>query len=77
MSTFRRCAFLILILFNDAFTTAAATEEQMTDAVSTLLKRTIPALERMTKRKTTKKSAIIAYLHFNEAPTSDRGLEDS
>jgi len=55
VSTFRRCAYLLLILFNDAFTTAAATEEQMTEAVWTLLKRTIPALERMTKRKTTKK----------------------
>lgn len=51
VSTFRRYASLLLILFNDAFTTAAATEEQMTEAVSTLLKRTIPALERMTKRK--------------------------
>ena len=37
-----------------------------------MLKQTIPALERMTKRKTTKNLATIADLHFNEAPTSDR-----
>jgi len=49
----------------------------MTEAVSTLLKRTIPALERMTKTKITKKkSATIAHLHVNEAPTIVRGLED-
>jgi len=77
VSTFKRCASLLLILYNNASTTAAATEEKMTEAVSTLWKRTIPALERMTKRKPTQKSATVADLHFNEAPSSGRGIYDS
>jgi hypothetical protein len=72
-SSFRRCRFFISLLFNDAFRTAAASQEQMTEAVSTFLKRTTPALERMTVRKTTKKSTTISDLHFNEAATCKQG----